>query len=255
MSQDDRQNFFAHDYDDLNEDEFCVFGGRSPNRSDDAQQVRARPVALIQSAPSQILLKKRKIQTNDSTLGKVKETLMSKSILPSGNYIELDPKGGFGTPVEISSKEDEQLADLIGEGIRYEVDRRLTNIVSCHHKKWIGVHLISICLITTVTGGESFFECFLKDGVPFKNEWSRRMRKCVPPPETLEIKDVVEKISTECYSWNNYHSPEALAATHLPPPVYGIQRQVVLDGHLAMDLDPDLEEFIGAGGKSSFGID
>nr|GMD68653.1 hypothetical protein Iba_chr12dCG11270 [Ipomoea batatas] len=78
------------------------------------------------------------------------------------------------------------------------------------------------------------------------------MRKCVPPPETLEIKDVVEKISTECYSWNNYHSPEALAATHLPPPVYGIQRQVVLDGHLAMDLDPDLEEFVGAEGKSPF---
>nr|GMD68652.1 hypothetical protein Iba_chr12dCG11260 [Ipomoea batatas] len=110
MSQDDRQNFFAHDYDDLNEDEFCVFGGRSPNRSDDAQQV--------------------------------KETLMSKSIMPSADYIELDPKGGFGTPVEISSKEDEQLADLIGEGICYEVDRRLTNIVSCHHKKWIGVHLV-----------------------------------------------------------------------------------------------------------------
>nr|GMD07683.1 hypothetical protein Iba_chr06cCG9560 [Ipomoea batatas] len=130
MSQDDSQNFFAHDYDDLIEDEFCVSEGGSPNRSDDAQQVRARLVAPIQSVPSQILLKKRKIQTNDSTSSKVKETPLSKSITPSGDYVELDPKGAFGTPVEISPKEEEQLADLIGEGIRYEVDRRLTNIVS-----------------------------------------------------------------------------------------------------------------------------
>nr|GMD15777.1 hypothetical protein Iba_chr07cCG3010 [Ipomoea batatas] len=144
MSQDDSQNFFAHDYDDLIEDEFCVSEGGSPNRSDDAQQVRARPVAPTQSVPSQILLKKRKIQTNDSTSSKVKETSTSKSITPSGDYVELDPKGAFGTPVEISPKEEEQLADLIGEGIRYEVDRRLTNIVSCHYKKWIGVHLDSL---------------------------------------------------------------------------------------------------------------
>nr|GMD79949.1 predicted protein [Ipomoea batatas] len=326
MSQDDSQNFFAHDYDDLIEDEFCVSEGGSPNRSDDAQQVRARPVAPTQSVPSQILLKKRKIQTNDSTSSKVKETSTSKSITPSGDYVELDPKGAFGTPVEISPKEEEQLADLIGEGIRYEVDRRLTNIVSRHYKKWIGVHLDSLkagmripldpflvdfvnyygIVPSQVTpNGHRILACFpqicarhqvpctidlfnflhlvktmgknchpsfviiqcrrlfgkvsgLPDnnhGVPFKNEWSRRMRKCVLPPETLEIKDAVEKISSECYSWDNYHSPEALAAAHLPPPMYGVQRQVVPDGHLAMDLDPDLEEFVGAGGKSSFGID
>nr|GMD89205.1 uncharacterized protein LOC109159167 [Ipomoea batatas] len=339
MSQDDSQNVFAHDYDDLIEDEFCVSEGGSPNRSDDAQQVRARPVAPTQSVPSQTLLKKRKIQTNDSTSSKVKETSTSKSITPSGDYVELDPKGAFATPVEISPKEEEQLADLIGEGIRYEVDRRLTNIVSCHYKKWIGVHLDSlkagmripldpflvdfmnyygivpsqvapnghrilacfpqICarhqvpctidlfnflhLVKTMgknchpsfviiqsrglSGKVSglpdnnrkwrgkFLRVFLKDGVPFKNEWSHRMRKCVPPPETLEIKDAVEKILSECYSWDNYHSPEALAAAHLPPPMYGVQRQVVPDGHLAMDLDPDLEEFVSAGGKSSFGID
>nr|GMC66715.1 predicted protein [Ipomoea batatas] len=320
MSQDDSQNFFAHDYDDLIEDEFCVSEGGSPNRSDDAQQVRARPVAPTQSVPSQILLKKRKIQTNDSTSSKVKETSTSKSITPSGDYVELDPKGAFGTPVEISPKEEEQLADLIGEGIRYEVDRRLTNIVSCHYKKWIGVHLDSLkagmripldpflvdfvnyygIVPSQVTpNGHRILACFpqicarhqvpctidlfnflhlvktmgknchpsfviiqcrglfgkvsgLPDnnhGVPFKNEWSRRMRKCVLSPETLEIKDAVEKISSECYSWDNYHSPEALAAAHLPPSMYGIQR------HLAMDLDPDLEEFVGAGGKSSFGID
>nr|GMC80715.1 Bromodomain adjacent to zinc finger domain 1A [Ipomoea batatas] len=327
MSQDDSQNVFAHDYDDLIEDEFCVSEGGSPNRSDDAQQVRARPVAPTQSVPSQTLLKKRKIQTNDSTSSKVKETSTSKSITPSGDYVELDPKGAFATPVEISPKEEEQLADLIGEGIRYEVDRRLTNIVSCHYKKWIGVHLDSLkagmripldpflvdfvnyygivpsqvapnghrilacfpqicarhqvpCTIDLFnflhlvkTMGKNchpsfviiqcrglfgrvsglpdnnrkwrgkFLRVFLKDGVPFKNEWSRRMRKCVLPPETLEIKDAVEKISSECYSWDNYHSPEALAAAHLPPPMYGIQRQVVPDGHLAMDLDPDLEEF------------
>nr|GMC82369.1 uncharacterized protein LOC109159160 [Ipomoea batatas] len=327
MSQDDSQNVFAHDYDDLIEDEFCVSEGGSPNRSDDAQQVRAHPVAPTQSVPSQTLLKKRKIQTNDSTSSKVKETSTSKSITPSGDYVELDPKGAFATPVEISPKEEEQLADLIGEGIRYEVDRRLTNIVSCHYKKWIGVHLDSLkagmripldhflvdfmnyygivpsqvapnghrilacfpqicarhqvpCTIDLFnflhlvkTMGKNchlsfviiqsrglfgkvsglpdnnrkwrgkFLRVFLKDGVPFKNEWSHRMRKCVPPPETLEIKDAVEKISSECYSWDNYHSPEALAAAHLPPPMYGVQRQVVPDGHLAMDLDPDLEEF------------
>nr|GMD64680.1 uncharacterized protein LOC109159167 [Ipomoea batatas] len=327
MSQDDSQNVFAHDYDDLIEDEFCVSEGGSPNRSDDAQQVRARPVAPTQSVPSQTLLKKRKIQTNDSTSSKVKETSTSKSITPSGDYVELDPKGAFANPVEISPKEEEQLADLIGEGIRYEVDRRLTNIVSCHYKKWIGVHLDSLkagmripldhflvdfmnyygivpsqvapnghrilacfpqicarhqvpCTIDLFnflhlvkTMGKNchpsfviiqsrglfgkvsglpdnnrkwrgkFLRVFLKDGVPFKNEWSHRMRKCVPPPETLEIKDAVEKISSECYSWDNYHSPEALAAAHLPPPMYGVQRQVVPDGHLAMDLDPDLEEF------------
>nr|GMD81769.1 uncharacterized protein LOC109159160 [Ipomoea batatas] len=327
MSQDDSQNVFAHDYDDLIEDDFCVSEGGSPNRSDDAQQVRARPVAPTQSVPSQTLLKKRKIQTNDSTSSKVKETLTSKSITPSGDYVELDPKGAFATPVEISPKEEEQLADLIGEGIRYEVDRRLTNIVSCHYKKWIGVHLDSLkagmripldhflvdfmnyygivpsqvapnghrilacfpqicarhqvpCTIDLFnflhlvkTMGKNchpsfviiqsrglfgkvsglpdnnrkwrgkYLRVFLKDGVPFKNEWSHQMRKCVPPPETLEIKDAVEKISSECYSWDNYHSPEALAAAHLPPPMYGVQRQVVPDGHLAMDLDPDLEEF------------
>nr|GMD28893.1 uncharacterized protein LOC109159160 [Ipomoea batatas] len=327
MSQDDSQNVFAHDYDDLIEDEFCVSEGGSPNRSDDAQQVKARPVAPTQSVPSQTLLKKRKIQTNDSTSSKVKETSTSKSITPSGDYVELDPKGAFATPVEISPKEEEQLADLIGEGIRYEVDRRLTNIVSCHYKKWIGVHLDSLkagmripldhflvdfmnyygivpsqvapnghrilacfpqicarhqvpCTIDLFnflhlvkTMGKNchpsfviiqsrglfgkvsglpdnnrkwrgkFLRVFLKDGVPFKNEWSHRMRKCVPPPETLEIKDAVEKISSEFYSWDNYHSPEALAAAHLPPPMYGVQRQVVPDGHLAMDLDPDLEEF------------
>nr|GMD47888.1 uncharacterized protein LOC109159160 [Ipomoea batatas] len=324
------------DYDDLIEDEFCVSEGGSPNRSDDSQQVRARPVAPTQSVPSQTLMKKRKIQTNDSTSSKVKETSTSKSITPSGDYVELDPNGAFATPVEISPKEEEQLANLIGEGIRYEVDRRLTNIVSCHYKKWIGVHLDSLkagmripldpflvdfmnyygivpsqvapnghrilacfpqicarhqvpCTIDLFnflhlvkTMGKNyhpsfviiqcrglfgkvsglpdnnrkwrgkFLRVFLKDGVPFKNEWSRRMRKCVLPPETLEIKDAVEKISSECYSWDNYHSPEALAATHLPPPMYGVQRQVVPDGHLAMDLDPDLEEFVGAGGKSSF---
>nr|GME10141.1 uncharacterized protein LOC109159167 [Ipomoea batatas] len=339
MSQDDSQNVFAHDYDDLIEDEFCVSEGGSPNRSDDAQQVRARPVAPTQSVPSQTLLKKRKIQTNDSTSSKVKETSTSKSITPSGDYVELDPNGAFATPVEISLKEEEQLANLIGEGIRYEVDRRLTNIVSCHYKKWIGVHLDSLkagmripldpflvdfmnyygivpsqvapnghrilacfpqicarhqvpCTIDLFnflhlvkTMGKNyhpsfviiqcrglfgkvfglpdnnrkwrgkFLRVFLKEGVPFKNEWSRRMRKCVLPPETLEIKDAVEKISSECYSWDNYHSPEALAAAHLPPPMYGVQRQVVPDGHLAMDLDPDLEEFVGARGKSSFGID
>nr|GMD19155.1 Bromodomain adjacent to zinc finger domain 1A [Ipomoea batatas] len=328
MSQDDSQNVFAHDYDDLIEDEFCVSEGGSPNRSDDAQQVRARPVAPTQSVPSQTLLKKRKIQTNDSTSSKVKETSTSKSITPSGDYVELDPKGAFATPVEISPKEEEQLADLIGEGIRYEVDRRLTNIVSCHYKKWIGVHLDSLkagmripldpflvdfmnyygivpsqvapnghrilacfpqicarhqvpCTIDLFnflhlvkTMGKNchpsfviiqsrglfgkvsglpdnnrkwrgkFLRVFLKDGVPFKNEWSHRMRKCVPPPETLEIKDAVEKILSECYSWDNYHSPEALAAAHLPPPMYGVQRQVIPDGHLAMDLDPDLEELV-----------
>nr|GMD43232.1 uncharacterized protein LOC109159160 [Ipomoea batatas] len=323
MSQDDSQNFFAHDYDDLIEDEFCVSEGGSPNRSDDAQQVRARPVAPTQSVPSQILLKKRKIQTNDSTSSKVKETSTSKSITPSGDYVELDPKGAFGTPVEISPKEEEQLADLIGEGIRYEIGVHLDSLkagmripldpflvdfvnyygivlsqvtpnghrilacfpqicarhqVPCTIDLFNFLHLVKTMgknchpsfviiqcrgLFGKVSGlpdnnrkwRGKFLRVFLKDGVPFKNEWSRRMRKCVLPPETLEIKDAVEKISSECYSWDNYHSPEALATAHLPPPMYGIQRQVVPDGHLAMDLDPDLEEFVGAGGKSSFGID
>nr|GMD60520.1 predicted protein [Ipomoea batatas] len=271
--------------------------------------------------------------------GQGERTLMSKSIMPSGDYVKLDSKGAFGTPVEISSKEEEQLADLIGEGIRYEVDQRLTNIVSCHHKKWIGVYLDSLkagmripldhflvdfvyyygivpsqlapnghrilaCILQicahhqvpcTVelfnflhlvkTMGKNchpnfviiqccglfgkvfglldnnckwrgkFLRVFLKEGVPFKNEWSRRMRKCVPLPETLEIKDAIEKISTECYSWNNYHSPEALGAAHLPPLVYGFNVRLSQMGHLAMDLVPDLEEFVGAGGKSSFDID
>nr|GME15770.1 uncharacterized protein LOC109159160 [Ipomoea batatas] len=281
MSQDDSQNFFAHDYDDLIEDEFCVSEGGSPNRSDDAQQVRAHPVAPIQSVPSQILLKKRKIQTNDSTSSKVKETPMSKSITPSGDYVELDPKGAFGTPVEISPKEEEQLADLIGEGIRYEVDRRLTNIVSCHYKKWIGVHLDSLkagmripldpflvgfvnyygIVPSQVTpNGHRILACFpqicARHQVPctidlfnFLHLVKTMGKNCHPSFVIIQCRGLFGKVSG--LPDNN----QALAAAHLPPPMYGIQRQVVPDGHLAMDLDPDLEEFVGAGGKSSFGID
>nr|GMC69485.1 uncharacterized protein LOC109159151 [Ipomoea batatas] len=303
MSQDDSQNVFAHDYDDLIEDEFCVSEGGSPNRSDDAQQVRARPVAPTQSVPSQTLLKKRKIQTNDSTSSKVKETSTSKSITPSGDYVELDPKGAFATPVEISPKEEEQLADLIGEGIRYEVDRRLTNIVSCHYKEMdrcpsgfavkAGMRtplIISLLNFMNYYGivpsqvapnGHRILACFpqicARHQVPCTIDLFNFLHLCkdygeeLPPqlrdhsksrvvcwksfrclPDNNQIKDAVEKISSECYSWDNYHSPEALAVQLIYPlRCMGVQRQ----GHLAMTLTLTFEEFVSAGGKSSFGID
>ncbi|XP_031121978.1 uncharacterized protein LOC116025055 [Ipomoea triloba] len=70
---------------------------------------------------------------------------------------------------------------------------------------------------------EKFLRVRLDGDLPFKNEWSRRMRKCVVPPETPEIHIAVEKIKSECYSWEIYHSAEAFDAARLPAPIYGAQ--------------------------------
>nr|GMD19473.1 uncharacterized protein LOC109159160 [Ipomoea batatas] len=86
---------------------------------------------------------------------------------------------------------------------------------------------------------EKFLRVRLDGDLPFKNEWSRRMRKCVVPPETPEIRIAVEKIKSECYSWEIYHSAEAFGAAQLPAPTYGAQG--------APDIDPELKELLGAG--------
>nr|GME10978.1 uncharacterized protein LOC109149872 [Ipomoea batatas] len=69
------------------------------------------------------------------------------------------------------------------------------------------------------------------------------MRKCVVPPETPEIRIAVEKIKSECYSWEIYHSAEAFDAAQLPAPTYGAQG--------APDIDPELKELLGAGASGS----
>nr|GME10909.1 uncharacterized protein LOC109159167 [Ipomoea batatas] len=90
---------------------------------------------------------------------------------------------------------------------------------------------------------EKFLRVRLDGDLPFKNEWSRRMRKCVVPPKTPEIRIAVEKIKSECYSWEIYHSAEAFDAAQLPAPTYGAQG--------APDIDPELKELLGAGASGS----
>nr|GMC99446.1 uncharacterized protein LOC109159160 [Ipomoea batatas] len=90
---------------------------------------------------------------------------------------------------------------------------------------------------------EKFLRVRLDGDLPFKNEWSRRMRKCVVPPETPEIRIAVEKIKSECYSWEIYHSAEAFDAAQLPALTYGAQG--------APDIDPELKELLGAGASGS----
>nr|GME09409.1 uncharacterized protein LOC109159167 [Ipomoea batatas] len=90
---------------------------------------------------------------------------------------------------------------------------------------------------------EKFLRVRLDGDLPFKNEWSHRMRKCVVPPETPEIHIAVEKIKSECYSWEIYHSAEAFDAARLPAPTYGAQG--------APDIDPELKELLGAGASGS----
>nr|GMD73321.1 uncharacterized protein LOC109159167 [Ipomoea batatas] len=90
---------------------------------------------------------------------------------------------------------------------------------------------------------EKFLRVRLDGDLPFKNEWSRRMRKCVVLPETPEIRIAVEKIKSECYSWEIYHSAEAFDAAQLPAPTYGAQG--------APDIDPELKELLGAGASGS----
>nr|GMD79583.1 uncharacterized protein LOC109159160 [Ipomoea batatas] len=90
---------------------------------------------------------------------------------------------------------------------------------------------------------EKFLRVRLDGDLPFKNEWSRRMRKCVVPPETPEIHIAVEKIKSECYSWEIYHSAEAFDAAQLPALTYGAQG--------APDIDPELKELLGAGASGS----
>nr|GMD75849.1 hypothetical protein Iba_chr13bCG4660 [Ipomoea batatas] len=63
------------------------------------------------------------------------------------------------------------------------------------------------------------------------------------PLRTPEIRIAVEKIKSECYSWEIYHSAEAFDAAQLPVPTYGAQG--------APDIDPELKELLGAGASGS----
>nr|GMD78889.1 hypothetical protein Iba_chr13cCG17310 [Ipomoea batatas] len=109
-----------------------------PNRSDDAQQVRARPVAPTQSVPSQILLKEKenpneRLHFEQGERNLDEQKYHAKVVIMSS----WDPKGVFAIPVEISPKEEEQLCrfDWRRDPLP-RVDRRLTNIVSFNLKKW-----------------------------------------------------------------------------------------------------------------------
>nr|GMD59567.1 uncharacterized protein LOC109149872 [Ipomoea batatas] len=93
----------------------------------------------------------------------------------------------------------------------------------------------------------------LDDDLPFKNEWSSRMRKYTLPSETPEIRAAVERISTESYSWEHYHSPKAFAAMQLPLPFYGSSGQTIARGPQEMDFDYNLDELAGLAGKASSG--
>nr|GMC97057.1 hypothetical protein Iba_chr05dCG3450 [Ipomoea batatas] len=100
------------------------------------------------------------------------------------------------------------------------------------------------CLTTTAGGKKKFLRVRLDGNLPFKNEWvSSRMRKCVVPPETPEIHIAVEKIKSECYSWEIYHSAEAFDAAQLPALTYGAQGEVEseVSGNAFCHLCPNLD--------------
>nr|GMC95589.1 uncharacterized protein LOC109159167 [Ipomoea batatas] len=91
---------------------------------------------------------------------------------------------------------------------------------------------------------EKFLRVRLDGDLPFKNEWSRRMRKCVVPPKTPEIHIAVEKIKSECYSWEIYHSVEAFDAARLPAPTYGAKGWILNGAGASGSSRPGLSKII-----------
>nr|GMD90064.1 uncharacterized protein LOC109149872 [Ipomoea batatas] len=251
MSQD--KKWCMRDYDSDDED---VSASEESSNSDDAPRARSHVTPRFKR--SKISSKNFEVQLGEGTSHNPNET-SSKQTGVSRDYVDLDSDGARIVGIDFTDKEVEQLKKLIGKGISYSIDRRSSNIISlptsvkCMGKNHRSGFVIIQCRGTAGKVSdlpdnnrrwkEKFLRVRLDGDLPFKNEWSRRMRKCVVPPETPEIRIAVEKIKSECYSWEIYHSAEAFDAAQLSAPTYGAQG--------APDIDPELKELLGAGASGS----
>nr|GMC84595.1 hypothetical protein Iba_chr04cCG13120 [Ipomoea batatas] len=233
-------------YDDLLEDEFCVSEGKSKD--------------------------------DDSTIeqGEEPTSKSSRQVVIIG---ELDPKGSFfGTPVEISPKEEEQLADLdwrkgsfactidpvqlppsckdYGEELHTNLSS--FNVAGCLEK------FPRSCLITTVSGGGSVLRVFIeRTGCPLKisglvsNAQSWRATEL----RLVEDQAAVEKICIGVLILGiNYHCSERRFSCRLMPyrrsDVWDSTSEVVPDGQYSqwtLTLGP-LREFVWCWGEVVFVI-
>nr|GMC53068.1 uncharacterized protein LOC109149872 [Ipomoea batatas] len=116
MPSDDSQNLSCRDYDDQGDEEtLSAFGESSPGRSDEVfvvQPVERRlakePLAIrTKPAPTRVPPKNKSHRDQGISARPVGPSV-SKPNLTSGKFIYLDPCGAYGTPVEVSVKEEEQ---------------------------------------------------------------------------------------------------------------------------------------------------
>nr|GMD42314.1 uncharacterized protein LOC109149872 [Ipomoea batatas] len=132
MPSDDSQNLSCRDYDDQGDEETLNASGESsPGYSDEVfvvQPVEGRlakePLAVrTKSAPTRVPLKNKSHRDQGISARPVGPSV-SKPNLTSGKFIHLDPCGAYGTPVDVSVKEEEQVEDILGGTMRYKVDRQ-----------------------------------------------------------------------------------------------------------------------------------
>nr|GMD89964.1 uncharacterized protein LOC109159167 [Ipomoea batatas] len=266
MSQD--KKWCMRDYDSDDED---VSASEESSNSDDAPQARSH--VTPRSKRSKISSKKFEVQLSEGTSHNPKELSRSETgasrdfvdldfdgarvhfdSLKAGLRIPFDPflvdfVNYYGiVPGQIAPNAHRILACYPQICKRHQVPCTLElfnflHLVKCMGKKHRNGFVIIQCRGTAGKVSdlpdnnrrwkEKFLRVRLDGDLPFKNEWSRRMRKCVVPPETPDIHIAVEKIKSECYSWEIYHSAEALDAARLPAPTYEAQG--------APDIDPELK--------------
>nr|GMC53030.1 uncharacterized protein LOC109149872 [Ipomoea batatas] len=120
MPSDDSQNLSCRDYDDQGDEEtLSASGESSPSRSDEVfvvQPVEGRlakePLAVrTKSAPTRVPSKNKSHRDQGISARPVGPSV-SKLNLTSGKFIYLDPCGAYGTPVDVSVKEEEQEMEL-----------------------------------------------------------------------------------------------------------------------------------------------
>nr|GMD34317.1 uncharacterized protein LOC109149872 [Ipomoea batatas] len=120
MPSDDSQNLSCRDYDDQGDEEtLSASGESSPGRSDEVfvvQPVERRlakePLAVRTKSASTRVPSKNKSHRDQGISARPVGPSVSKPNLTSGKFIYLDPCGAYGTPVDMSVKEEEQEMEL-----------------------------------------------------------------------------------------------------------------------------------------------
>nr|GMD75173.1 uncharacterized protein LOC109149872 [Ipomoea batatas] len=116
MPSDDSQNLSCRDYDDQGDEEtLSASGESSPGRSDEVfvvqpveKKLAKKPLAVrTKPAPTRVPAKIKSHRDQGISARPVGPSV-SKPNLTSGKFIYLDPCGAYGTPVEVSVKEEEQ---------------------------------------------------------------------------------------------------------------------------------------------------